>query len=101
MPDLAEEKAIPLTDGQSVDQYEVKLPKVTQKLFVNRTPYSAFVTIQRQWLKEAFRSENDMESFISMVFLKVQNRLDMSIEGLSKAALNNMLVLLSQLRLST
>ena len=89
MPDLVEEKAIPLTDGQSVDQYEVKLPKVKQHLFVNRTPYSAFVTIQRQWLKEAFRSENDMESFISMVFLKVQNRLEMSIEGLSKAALNN------------
>lgn len=89
MPEIAEEKAIPLTDGQSVDQYEVKLPKVTQKLFVNRTPYSAFVTIQRQWLKEAFRSEGDMESFISMVFLKVQNRLEMSIEGLSKAALNN------------
>ena len=89
MPDIVEEKAIPLTDGQTVDQYEVKLPKVSQKLYVNRTPYSAFVTIQRQWLKEAFRSENDMESFISMVFLKVQNRLEMSIEGLSKAALNN------------
>lgn len=89
MPDLVEEKAIPLTDGASVDQYEVKLPKVKQHLFVNRTPYSTFVTIQRQWLKEAFRSESDMESFISMVFLKVQNRLEMSIEGLSKAALNN------------
>lgn len=89
MPDLVEEKAIPLKDGDSVDQYEVKLPKVKQHLFVNRTPYSAYVTIQRQWLKEAFRSESDMESFISMVFLKVQNRLEMSIEGLSKAALNN------------
>ena len=89
MPDIVEERAIGLEDGQSIDQYEVKLPKIKQHLYVNRTPYSAFVTIQRQWLKEAFRSELDMESFIASVFLKVQNRLEMSIEGLSKAALNN------------
>lgn len=89
MPELEEEKAVPLTDGQSVDQYTVKLPKVHQWLFVSRTPYSAFVTIQRVWLKEAFKNEAAMESFIATVFLKIQNRLELSIENLTKMAIAN------------
>lgn len=89
MPDLVEEKAIPLENGKSVDQWEVKLPTVEQHLYASRTPYSAFVTIQRKWLREAFKNEAGMESFIASVFLKVQNKLEMSIENLSKSALNN------------
>ena len=89
MPDLVEEKAVSLENGKSVDQWEVKLPTVQQYLFVSRTPYSAFITIQRKWLREAFKSESNMESFIASVFMKVQNRLEMSIENLSKSALNN------------
>lgn len=89
MPDLVEEKAIPLENGKSVDQWEVKLPSVEQHLYASRTPYSAFVTIQRKWLREAFKNEAGMEGFIASVFLKVQNKLEMSIENLSKSALNN------------
>lgn len=89
MPDLVEEKALPLTDGQTIDQYQVKLPKTHQWLFVSRTPYSAFVTIQRTWLKEAFKSEENMESFIATVFLKIQNRLELSIENLTKMSIAN------------
>lgn len=89
MPELVEEKAIPLVDGQTVDQYQVKLPKVHEYLFVSRTPYSAFVTIQRAWLKEAFLSEDNMETFIATVFLKIQNRLELSIENLTKMSIAN------------
>ena len=89
MPDLVEEKAVALVDGQGLDQYQIKLPKTHQHLFVSRTPYSAFVTIQRTWLKEAFRSEEGMEQFIAMIFLKIQNRLELSIENLTKMAIAN------------
>ena len=89
MPDLVEEKAVPLTNGQGLDQYQIKLPTAKQHLYVSRTPYSAFVTIQRKWLKEAFRSEADMEQFIAMIFLKVQNRLELSIENLTKMSIAN------------
>lgn len=89
MPDLVEEKAIELTDGDSVDQWEVKLPVAEQHLFASRTPYSAFITIQRRWLREAFKSEGNMETFIASVFMKVQNKLELSIENLAKSALNN------------
>lgn len=89
VPDLVEEKAIPLKDGDSVDQWEVKLPTVEQHLFASRNPYSAFITIQRKWLREAFKNEGNMETFIASVFMKVQNKLEMSIENLAKSAMNN------------
>lgn len=89
MPELVEDKAIPLVDGQSLDQYTVKLPKTHQYLFVSRNPYSAFVTIQRTWLKEAFLNEGAMEAFIATVFLKIQNRLELSIENLTKMSIAN------------
>lgn len=89
MPDLEEDKALNLVDGQTIDQYQIKLPKAKQYLFVSRTPYSAFVTIQRKWLKEAFLNESQMESFIATIFLKIQNRLELSIENLTKMAVAN------------
>lgn len=89
MPDLEEEKAVGLKDGQSLDQYQVKLPKAHQYLFVSRTPYSAYVTIQRKWLKEAFKNEASMETFIASIFLKIQNRLELSIENLTKMSIAN------------
>lgn len=89
MPELVEEKAVALQDGQGLDMYQIKLPKTHQHLYVSRTPYSAFVTIQRVWLKEAFRSEEGMEQFIAMIFLKIQNRLELSIENLTKMAIAN------------
>lgn len=96
MPELVEEKAIPLTDGASIDQYQIKLPKVHQYLYVARNPYSAYVTIQRAWLKEAFRSEDAMEGFIATVFLKIQNRLELSIENLTKMSIANYIGLTKQ-----
>lgn len=89
MPDLVEEEAVPLKDGPGLDQYQIKLPKAHQYLFVSRTPYSVFVTIQRAWLKEAFRSEAQMETFIASIFLKIQNRLELSIENLTKMSIAN------------
>ena len=89
MPDLVEDEAVELKDGQSLDQYKIKLPVAHQYLFVKRTPYSAFVTIQREWLEEAFGSEAAMERFISTIFQKIQNRLELSIEGLTKMSIAN------------
>lgn len=89
MPELSEEDAIPLVDGQAVDQYIVKLPKVKQYVFVNRTPYVCYVTIQRRWLREAFRDERSMDAFIATIFLKIQNKLELAIEGMVKSAVNN------------
>lgn len=91
MPDAEEDQSFGLTDGQSVDHYEVAKPVVQQKLFVTRTPYQYKVTIQRKHLKEAFLSEDSMGRFIAGIFGEVRNAIDLGLERLARNAFNNMI----------
>lgn len=86
-----EDPSFELTDGQSIDMYEVSKPVVDQKLFVKRTPYMFHVTIARQLLKEAFLSIEAMDSFIGYVFATMQNSIEYSLENLGRATLANMI----------
>ena len=71
MPEAVEDVTTQLIDGESIDQYIVSKPKATQKLFVKRTPYTFYITIQKKWLREAFTSETAMGSFISAIYGEV------------------------------
>lgn len=93
MPEVVEDVAYDLTDGQSVDMYVVRKPKATQKFFVIRTPYSCFVTMQEWQLKEAFTSASTMGSFVSAVFGEVQNALELAIENLGRLTMANYIAL--------
>lgn len=87
MPTATDDKTYELTDGESVDMYIVSKPEVQQKLFVSRTPYSFFITIQKQTLKEAFMSETAMGSFVSAIFGEVQNKLEIVMEDLGRTCM--------------
>lgn len=87
MPKAEEDQMYDLTDGQSIDHYEVAKPVVDQKLFVTRTPYQFKITVQRATLKEAFLDETAMGSFIGVVFGEVRNAIEVSLENLGRVTL--------------
>ena len=89
MPTAVEDVTTQLIDGQSVDQYIISKPKATQKLFVKRTPYTFYITIQKKWLREAFTSETAMGSFISAIYGEVENALELSQENLARLCMAN------------
>lgn len=89
MPDVVEDDAYDLTDGESVDHYIISKPKASQKLFVARNPYSLYVTISRKLLREAFLSETAMGAFISAVFGEVRNKIELSFENLGRMCMAN------------
>jgi hypothetical protein len=84
MPTAEEDPMYDLTNGQSVDMYTVNKPVVDQKLFVTRTPYMFFVTIQRQTLKDAFLSESGMGALISSIYGQVRNKIEATLENLGR-----------------
>ena len=86
-----EDPSYDLTDGQSVDMYEISKPAVDQKLFVKRTPYMFHVTIARELLKEAFTNVGAMDSFIGYVFGVMRNSIEYSLENLGRLTLANMI----------
>ena len=93
MPEVTQDVSYDLVDGQSVDMYVVRKPKVKQKFFVIRTPYSCFISMQQWQLKEAFTSATAMGSFISAVFGEVKNALELSIENLGRLTMANFMAL--------
>lgn len=95
MPTAVEDVTTQLIDGQSVDQYIISKPKATQKLFVKRTPYTFYITIQKKWLREAFTSETAMGSFISAIYGEVENALELSQENLARLCMANFMATIS------
>lgn len=95
MPEAVEDVTTQLIDGQSIDQYIVSKPKATQKLFVKRTPYDFFITIQKKWLREAFTSESAMGSFLAAVYGEVENKLELSQENLARLCMANFMATIS------
>lgn len=89
MPTAVEDVTTQLIDGQSIDQYIVSKPVAHQKLFVKRTPYTFYITIQKKWLREAFTSETAMGSFISAIYGEVENALELSQENLARLCMAN------------
>lgn len=80
-----------LVDGESIDQYTVKKPKVDQKLFVTRTPYMFKMTTQRTTLREAFTGPDQMGAFIGYVFGTVRNFIELALESLGRTCIANMI----------
>ena len=89
MPTATEDVTTQLIDGQSIDQYIISKPKATQKLFVKRTPYTFFITMQKKWLREAFTSEAAMGSFLAAIYGEVENKLELSQENLARLCMAN------------
>lgn len=89
MPAAESDESYDLIDGNTVDHYKIAKPTVIQKLFVSRTPYQFRITIQREHLKEAFTGPEQMGGFISAIFGEVRNAIEIALENLGRACINN------------
>lgn len=88
--DFENSEAFNLTDGQSVDMYKVHLPKTLQMNFYGQTVIDKDVTIFRTQLKNAFRSPNELGSFISMVLQNANDMIEQKRETLRRMTLANL-----------
>lgn len=95
MPQAVEDVTTQLIDGQSIDQYIVSKPKASQKLFVKRTPYTFFITMQKKWLREAFTSVEAMGSFIAAIYGEAENAIELSQENLARLCMANFMANIS------
>ncbi len=89
MPMAKPDDSVLLENGKSVDMYVVNKPEVVQKTFGKVGTWTYSVTWQRKWLKDAFRSESEMERFLSGVLQYVKNRQEIDREDLGKLVVAN------------
>lgn len=79
-------------DGQSIDQWEIRLPKAEQTFYEKESAYSYFITIQSKFLKRSVLSETVMQSLISQIFGKVKNKRELIHELLGRLCIANAVV---------
>lgn len=70
----AQDDRLSLTDGQSVDPYVVKKPKVVQMNYYGATQYQDHISIMRDQLDSALRDPSEFERFLSALMTNISNK---------------------------
>lgn len=78
-----------LTDGQSIDQYVVRKPKVLQTNYVGSDEWASHYTITRDQLKMAFESPEALGEFFTGLMTHFANQREQWLEEMARASLCN------------
>ena len=87
--DIEDDDRIPLTEGASVDMYEIKKPEILQTNWYGGTTYQQHITIFRDQLDVAFSSADEFGRFISGVMQNISDQMEQIKEAESRAVLAN------------
>ena len=85
----AADQRLTLVDGQSIDQYKVKKPKVLQTNFYGATQYQDHITIFRDQLDSAMRDAGEFGRFMAGVMQNMADKLAQISEGEARGVLAN------------
>lgn len=77
--------------GGTVDQWKIKKPNVLQTNFYGQSIYADHVTITEDQLETAFRSPEELGSFLSLIMTNLSNRLEMSRDAIARGLVANMI----------
>lgn len=81
----------PTGDGGVVDQWKIKKPNVLQTNFYGASVFGDYITIFEDQLESAFRSPEELGSFLSMIMTNLSNRIEMSRDAVARGLVANMI----------
>lgn len=90
--DIEADERYTLVDGQAVDMYKVRKPRVLETHYYGMNTYQAHITIFRDQLDAAFRSPQAFAEFISGVIQNVADMLEQLTEAECRTSLLNFIM---------
>ena len=90
MPEATEDASQELIDGMSYDPFVFHASQVNVKMFNSKVAWGTEVTIPSDQVKSAFNSAQKMNAFVSSILSGANQSINTRLEGLIRAALNNM-----------
>lgn len=90
IPKATENDSWNLQDGQSYNQDTFYQPKVSAKFYNSRVTFDIPLSFTEMQVKSAFNSANELNSFISMLVVSVQNAMTVNVDNLITRTINNM-----------
>ena len=89
LPDAQENESWKLEDGASYDQDIFYQPKVEVKFFNKRTTFEVPMSFTDEQLKQSFTSAQEMGSFVSMIYVQVENAMVVYADALIMRTIDN------------
>lgn len=86
-----EDDRIKLVEGESVDQYVVKKPKVLQTNYYGENVLQQHITLFRDQLDTAFSNSDEFGRFVSMILSNVSDTIEQSKENLERSTVANLI----------
>lgn len=91
MPKAEENESWDLQDGATYEENIFYKPTITAKFFNKLTTFEVPMSITEKQVKQSLSNQTQLNSFISMIYNAIENSLTMSIEELSRRAVNNII----------
>lgn len=91
MPNATESDTWKLIDGQDYSPDVFYQPKVSAKFFNSMVTFEVPMSFTEKQVKESFSNVNQLNGFISMLKVSVENSLTVKIENLVMKTMNNMI----------
>lgn len=91
MPEVTTSENWRLVDGQSYDPNVFHAPEVTEKFYSKRTTFTIERSVIRKQFKQAFRSAEELNAFLSMLENEVDKALTVAFDNLIMATIGNMI----------
>lgn len=90
--DWEDDETLPLEDGQSVDMFKIRKPKVLQTNFYGQNKFQRHYTIFKDQLDLAFTSPSQLGEFWSMITQNCTDLIEQKREIVRRATLANLIV---------
>lgn len=90
--EFEDDQRLTLVEGESIDHYKVKKPRVIQTNFYGEHQYQDHITIFKDQLDTAFKNPTEFSSFISMVMQNMYDRFEQANEEFDRATIGNFIV---------
>lgn len=89
LPEVSENDSWQLQDGQSYNQDVFYQPKVSAKFFSKKITFEIKLSFTAEQVKGSFASVTELNSFLTMLEVAVQNALTLHLDNLIQRTINN------------
>lgn len=87
--DFVDDKGYPLADGQTVDQWTIRKPKVVQLNFYGQALLSDYVTVFQEQINNAMRGPDELGEFWTGALQNLSDRHEQKTEAIARANIMN------------
>lgn len=91
LPEAVDDESFKLVNGASYDDNKFNQVSAAAKFFQTATSFRIDLSVAEKQARTAFANRNELNSFVSSLFNAVDMSIELKLEGLAKACVNNLM----------